>query len=68
MIFKKSEEKNSKNLKKKNFNHFQKNENCHQNLSSKIVIKNCHKKLSSKIVTKNCHQKFSPKIVIKIVI
>ena len=44
----------------------QKLSQCHQILSSKIVIK----KLSSKIVikkfsSKNCHQKLSPKIVIK---
>merc|ERR1712179_757067 len=39
--------------------------NCHQKLSSKIVIRNCHQKLSSKIVMKNCHQKLSSEIVIR---
>ena len=47
--------------------------NCHQNLSSKIVIKivikigikNCHQILSSKIVIKSCLQKLSSKSLIK---
>ena len=39
--------------------------NCHEKLSSKIVIKNCRQKLSSKIVVKNCCHKLSSKIVIR---
>ena len=43
--------------------------NCHQKLSSKIVIKivikNCHQKMSSKIVIINCHQKLSSKILVR---
>ena len=44
---------------------FQNCQNCHQKLSTKIVIKTCQQKLSSKIVINNCHQKLTLKTVIK---
>ena len=38
---------------------FKKSENCHQKLSSWIVIMNCHHELSSRIVITNCHHELS---------